>query len=50
MVVELDHPVGGSTRMIGNPIHFRNATIDYRRPPPLLGEHDAEIRAELYQD
>jgi crotonobetainyl-CoA:carnitine CoA-transferase CaiB-like acyl-CoA transferase len=47
MVVEMAHPLAGTIRMIGSPLRFRNATIDYRRAPPLLGEHDDEVRAEL---
>jgi crotonobetainyl-CoA:carnitine CoA-transferase CaiB-like acyl-CoA transferase len=47
MVIEMDHPQRGMVPMIGSPIRFRHATLDYRRAPPLLGEHDAEVRAEL---
>jgi len=50
MVVELEHPVTGLLRTLASPMHFHNAPIDYRRPPPLVGEHDAEIRAELDTD
>ncbi len=49
MVVTLDHPVAGELRMLANPIRFTEAEIAYRRPPPLHGEHDAEVRAALDQ-
>jgi crotonobetainyl-CoA:carnitine CoA-transferase CaiB-like acyl-CoA transferase len=50
MVLDLEHPVTGMLRTLASPMHFRNAPIDYRRAPPLLGEHDDEIRAELSRD
>ena len=43
MVVETGHPLAGLVRTIGNPIHFSRTPIEYRRPPPLLGEHNGEV-------
>jgi formyl-CoA transferase/CoA:oxalate CoA-transferase len=47
MIVELEHPLIGSVRSIGNPINMSAHGPTYRRYPPRLGEHNAEIRAEL---
>ena len=47
LIVELEHPLIGSVRSLGLPFHFASDGPTYRRPPPLLGEHNAEIRAEL---
>ncbi len=47
MVVELEHPLVGVVRSIGNPIRLSDSGPTYRRYPPLLGEHNDEIRAEL---
>lgn len=47
MVVELEHPLLGVVKSIGNPIHLSENGPSYRRYPPLLGEHNDEIRAEL---
>lgn len=47
MLVHLDHPVSGRLAMLASPMRFRDAPVEYRRAPPLLGEHDAEVRAEL---
>ncbi|BAI95059.1 CoA transferase [Sphingobium sp. TA15] len=47
MLVHLDHPVSGRLAMLASPMRFRNAPVAYRRAPPLLGEHDKEILAEL---
>ena len=33
--------------MVGNPLNFSDTPLEYRRPPPLLGEHTAEILREV---
>ena len=45
-VVELG-PEDARVRSVRNPITLSETPADYRRPPPGLGEHDAEIRAWL---
>jgi formyl-CoA transferase/CoA:oxalate CoA-transferase len=47
MIVELEHPLIGLVRSLATPIVFGESGPTYRRPPPLLGQHNAEIRAEL---
>ena len=47
MVVELEHPLLGLVRSIGNPIAASDRGPTYRRHPPLLGEHNDELRREL---
>ncbi len=47
MIVELEHPLLGLVRSIGNPIVASDRGPTYRRHPPLLGEHNDEIRHEL---
>lgn len=47
MVVELEHPLAGLVRSLGNPIKLGNAPVTYRRPAPLLGQHTGEILTEL---
>ncbi|MCP3988207.1 MAG: CoA transferase [Actinomycetia bacterium] len=44
--VEVNHPVAGPVLQPSAPIRFAGARPP-RRPAPLLGEHDAEVRAEL---
>jgi glutaryl-CoA transferase len=45
MIVELEHPLIGIVKSIAVPIHFSGAGPTYRRYPPRLGEHNAELRA-----
>ena len=47
MVVEMQHPVAGRMRGLGIPIKLSGTPGAIRRPAPLLGQHTAEILAEL---
>jgi crotonobetainyl-CoA:carnitine CoA-transferase CaiB-like acyl-CoA transferase len=38
---------GGRVPMIGNPIKFSETPVDYRDPPPRLGEHTHRVLADL---
>ena len=52
MVVEVEHPVAGTLKMLGSPLKLSaqppptSPTPYIRRPPPVLGEHTDEILAE----
>ena len=47
MVVEMDHPAAGKIRLIGSPMKFSGTPVEYRLPPPRLGEHTASVLFEL---
>ena len=47
MTVQMLHPLAGSVRLVASPIKFSATPVQYRRPPPLLGEHTAQILTEL---
>jgi crotonobetainyl-CoA:carnitine CoA-transferase CaiB-like acyl-CoA transferase len=47
MVQEIEHPAAGLIRTLGNPIKMSRTKPAIRRPAPLLGEHTAEILAEI---
>ncbi len=47
LIVQLEHPSLGQTRSIANPIRFSDTPVTYRLPPPLLGEHTAQILHSL---
>jgi len=46
-VKELTLPSGRTTRTFGSPLLIDGETLPIRRSPPQLGEHNAEILAEL---
>ena len=43
---ELPHPVAGTVPMAASPLKFSGSPVQYRRPPPMLGEHTAQVLAE----
>lgn len=45
--MEIDHPIEGRIRSIGFPVKLSGTPQQICRPPPLLGEHNAELLAEL---
>lgn len=49
MVQQIEHPVEGSYNALGFAVKLSGTPQQVRRPPPLLGEHSAEIRAELQE-
>ncbi len=50
MLQTLPHPLAGDLPSVVSPMRFRNAPLAFDRAPPLLGQHSAEIRAELGED
>lgn len=47
MIVEVEHPQGGSTRVAGNPIKLSDTYADTFSAPPLLGQHNEEVYSTL---
>ena len=47
MVMEMEHPAAGTVRNIGIPVKLSETPASVRRPPPTLGQHTAEVLAEL---
>ena len=43
MVVDVEHPLGGSVEMPGNPIKLSRNDGEQYLPPPLLGAHTREV-------
>ncbi len=46
MVVELDHPLGGSAKVPGNPVKLSLNAAESFAPPPLLGAHTVAVFKE----
>lgn len=45
--MEIDHPVEGKVKSIGFPVKMSGTPQQVRLPPPLVGQHNAELLAEL---
>jgi crotonobetainyl-CoA:carnitine CoA-transferase CaiB-like acyl-CoA transferase len=43
MEVRVQHPAAGEMRMVANPIKFSDTPVTHETPPPMLGEHTAQI-------
>ncbi|HUF38386.1 MAG TPA: CoA transferase [Anaerolineales bacterium] len=43
MVIEIDHPLAGPIRLTGIPIKLSETPGEIHSPPPLLGQHTAEV-------
>jgi crotonobetainyl-CoA:carnitine CoA-transferase CaiB-like acyl-CoA transferase len=50
MLRELSHPLAGKVPQVVSPMRFADAPLRFDRAPPLLGQHSAEILAELGLD
>jgi crotonobetainyl-CoA:carnitine CoA-transferase CaiB-like acyl-CoA transferase len=43
----MKHAVAGPLSLVANPIRFSETPIEAPNPPPMLGEHTAEILKEV---
>jgi crotonobetainyl-CoA:carnitine CoA-transferase CaiB-like acyl-CoA transferase len=47
MTVAMPHPLTDDLRLVASPIKLSATPVQYRRPPPLLGEHTDDVLREL---
>lgn len=47
MLVKIQHPKAGEISQIGIPMKFSDTRPEIRSPPPVLGEHTAEILSKM---
>ncbi|MGB5133030.1 MAG: CoA transferase, partial [Steroidobacteraceae bacterium] len=43
----LPHPVGGQVPQVRNPVLYSRTNLEYRDPPPLLGQHTTEVLTQV---
>ncbi len=47
MTVHLHHALADDVRLVASPMKLSGTPVQYRRPPPLLGEHTDEVLGEF---
>ena len=47
LAVSIAHPLAGSVPQVASPIRLSEAPVEYRRAPPLLGEHTEVVLEEV---
>ncbi len=45
--IDMPHPQVGSVPLVASPIRLSGTPVDYRLPPPLLGEHTSAVLQEV---
>jgi len=45
--VDMKHPTGATIGTVANPIRLSETPVEYRLPPPLRGQHTAEVLASV---
>jgi glutaryl-CoA transferase len=49
MLVEMEHPVTGKYRLVGSPMKLSATPVQYKIPPPRLGEHTEEVLRDVLE-
>ncbi|MEE4086683.1 CaiB/BaiF CoA transferase family protein [Pseudomonas viridiflava] len=47
LAIELPHALGGRVAQVASPIRLSETPVEYRRAPPLLGEHTSQVLQDL---
>ena len=47
MTVQMPHPLAGAIDLVASPMKLSATPVQYRRAPPLLGQHTDEVLAEF---
>jgi glutaryl-CoA transferase len=49
MLIHMKHPEIGDLKLVGSALKFSDTPVDYKLPPPRLGEHTEEVLNDLLQ-
>ncbi len=49
MLVHMQHPAIGELPLVGSPLKFSETPVEYKLPPPRLGEHTDEVMMDLLE-
>jgi len=47
MKIELDHALAGKVPLIASPMKFSGTQLEFKNPPPVLGQHTEEVLGKL---
>jgi crotonobetainyl-CoA:carnitine CoA-transferase CaiB-like acyl-CoA transferase len=47
MLRDLPHPLAGTVKQVVSPMRFQDSPLTFESPPPLLGQHTAEVLGSL---
>jgi crotonobetainyl-CoA:carnitine CoA-transferase CaiB-like acyl-CoA transferase len=47
MKIELDHAVAGKVPLIASPMKFSGTPLEFKNPPPVLGQHTDEVLSKV---
>ncbi|MNN51370.1 Succinyl-CoA:(R)-benzylsuccinate CoA-transferase subunit BbsF [compost metagenome] len=47
LAVNIPHPLAGSVPQVASPIRLSETPVEYRRAPPLLGEHTEAVLSDV---
>jgi len=47
MLIHMEHPTIGDLPLVGSPLKFSDTPVEYKLPPPRLGEHTEDVLKEL---
>lgn len=43
MLVQMEHPTIGALPLVGSPLKMSSTPVEYRLPPPLMGQHTKDV-------
>jgi crotonobetainyl-CoA:carnitine CoA-transferase CaiB-like acyl-CoA transferase len=47
MLIKMEHPTIGELPLVGSPLKMSNTPVEYRHPPPLMGENTEDVLVDV---